>query len=121
MKVEVVIALAAVLIGPVALHAGEAHRHDAPAVKKVTPDSQKKAASAPSEGEVRRIDHDGKKITLRHGPITNLDMPPMTMVFQVADPAMLDAVKPGDKVTFEAEKVGSAYRLTRIVPAPTPK
>jgi Cu/Ag efflux protein CusF len=121
MRIDLMIALATVLIWPVALHAVEAHRHDAPAVKKAAPESQKKAASAPSEGEVRRIDHDGKKITLRHGPIRNLDMPPMTMVFQVADSAMLDAVKPGDKVTFEAEKVGSAYRLTRIVPAPTPK
>lgn len=74
-----------------------------------------------SDGEVRRVDKDAKKITIKHGPLANLDMPPMTMVFQVADSAMLDAVKPGDKVTFEAGKVGSAYRLTRIVPAPTPK
>ncbi|MCC7079810.1 MAG: copper-binding protein [Burkholderiales bacterium] len=79
------------------------------------------AAASPTEGEVRRVDREGKKITIRHGPIRNLDMPPMTMVFQVADPAMLDAVKPGDKVTFEADKVGTVYRVTRIVPVQSPR
>jgi len=43
-----------------------------------------------------------------------LDMPPMTMVFQVKDPAMLDSVQAGDKVRFDAEKVGGAYVVTRI-------
>lgn len=73
-----------------------------------------KTAAAMSEGEVRKVDLDAKKITLRHGPIANLDMPPMTMVFQVQDPAMLNAVKTGDKVKFTAEKSGSAYVVTRI-------
>ncbi|MBY0266099.1 MAG: copper-binding protein [Burkholderiales bacterium] len=72
------------------------------------------AASAMSDGEVRRVDMDAKKITLRHGPIANLDMPPMTMVFQVKDPAMLNTVKTGDKVKFTAEKTGGAYVITLI-------
>ena len=67
-----------------------------------------------TQAEVRRVDRDAKKITLRHEAITNLDMAPMTMVFQVAEPAMLDAVKPGDKVRFEAEKIPGGYRVTRI-------
>ena len=67
-----------------------------------------------ADGEVRRVDLDAKKITLRHGPIQSLDMPPMTMVFQVKDPAMLERVKPGDKVKFSAEKVGGAYTVTSI-------
>jgi Cu/Ag efflux protein CusF len=67
---------------------------------------------------VRRVDREGGKLTIRHGPIANLDMPPMTMVFQVADAAMLDRVKPGDKVTFEAEKVGNVYRVKRIEAMP---
>ena len=66
------------------------------------------------DGEVRRVDREAKKLTIRHGPIQNLDMPAMTMVFQVKDPAMLDQVKAGDKVRFEAEKVGGAYTVTRI-------
>lgn len=70
-----------------------------------------------SDGEVRRVDKDTKKITVRHGPLANLDMPAMTMVFQVADPAMLDQVKTGDKVKFVAEKVGGAFTITKIEPA----
>lgn len=73
-----------------------------------------KEAQAFTEGEVRRIDKGAKKITLRHGPIASLDMPAMTMVFQVADDSMLDQVKVGEKVNFTAEKVGGAYRVTRM-------
>ena len=67
-----------------------------------------------ADGEVRRVDRDAKKITLRHGPIASIDMPPMTMVFQVKDPAMLGGLKPGDKVKFSAEKIDGAYVVTRI-------
>lgn len=73
--------------------------------------------SALSDGEVRKVDKDAKKITIKHGPLANLDMPPMTMVFQVSDPAMLNQVKAGDKVKFQAEKVGAAYTVTKIEPA----
>ncbi len=72
------------------------------------------AKSALSDAEVRRVDLDTKKITLRHGPIPNLDMPPMTMVFQVSDPALLNQVKAGDRVRFSAEKIGGAYTVTGI-------
>ena len=71
-------------------------------------------AQALSEGEVRKVDKEAKKITLRHGPLANLDMPAMTMVFQVTDPAMLEEVKAGDKVRFQAEKIGGGYRITKI-------
>jgi len=67
-----------------------------------------KAQSALADGEVRKVDRDAKKITLRHGPIPSLDMPPMTMVYQVKDPVLLDRVK------VDAEKVGSNYAITRI-------
>jgi len=70
--------------------------------------------AALADGEVRKVDKDAKKITIRHGPIQNLDMPAMTMVFQVADPSLLDKVQAGDKVKFEADKVGGVYRVTRI-------
>jgi Cu/Ag efflux protein CusF len=70
-----------------------------------------------SDGEVRRVDKDAKKITVRHGPLSNLDMPAMTMVFQVKDPAMLDQVKAGDKIKFQAEKLGGAFTITQIEPA----
>jgi Cu(I)/Ag(I) efflux system periplasmic protein CusF len=71
-------------------------------------------SSGMTKGEVRKVDKDAKKITLKHDRIENLDMPAHTMVFQVNDPAMLDQVKVGDKVKFEAEKIGGAFRLTKI-------
>lgn len=70
-----------------------------------------------TDGEVRKVDKDAGKITLKHGEIRNLDMPPMTMVFRVEDPAMLETVKAGDKVMFRAEKEGGQYVVTRIQPA----
>lgn len=70
-----------------------------------------------SSGEVRKVDREAKKITIRHGPLVNLDMPAMTMVFQVRDPALLDKVKAGDKVKFQAEHTAGAYIVTRIEPA----
>lgn len=72
------------------------------------------AASPMSEGEVRKIDKEQGKVTLRHGPIQNSDMPGMTMVFKVADPKLLDAVKEGDKVKFSAEKVNGAITVTSM-------
>jgi Cu/Ag efflux protein CusF len=71
-------------------------------------------APALAEGEIRKVDKEAKKLTIKHGPIANLDMPPMTMVFQVKDPALLDRVKAGDKVKFRAEKEGGAYLVTSI-------
>ena len=67
-----------------------------------------------SDGEVRKIDRDAAKMTIRHGEIKNLEMPPMTMVFQVKEPSLFDKVKPGDKVRFRAEKIGQALVLTAI-------
>ena len=74
-------------------------------------------ASPMADGEVRKVDKEAKIITLRHGPLQSLDMPAMTMAFQVSDPAMLDQVKAGDKVKFQAEKRGGAFTITKIEPA----
>ncbi len=77
--------------------------------------AQADARAAPmSDGEVRKIDKEAGKITIKHGPLPNLEMPGMTMVFQVKDPAMLDKLKVGDKVRFTAEKVGGAIVVTDI-------
>lgn len=66
------------------------------------------------EGEVTKINEADGKITLQHGPIENLDMGAMKMVFRVADPAMLTAVKVGDKVNFEADRVDGAITIIKI-------
>ena len=73
------------------------------------------AATAPmTDGEVRKVDMDARKITIRHDAIENLGMTPMTMVFQVKDPALLDKVKTGDKIRFVAERNGSTFTVTQI-------
>jgi Cu/Ag efflux protein CusF len=75
-------------------------------------------ASVMSEGVVRKIDAANGRITLKHGPLVNLDMPAMTMVFRVQPPALLHAVKVGDKVKFHAESINGAYTVTAIQSAP---
>lgn len=74
------------------------------------------AASAipAAEGEVRKIDKEQGKLTLKHGPIASLDMPGMTMVFKVAHPNMLEGIKEGDKVKFVAERVNGAITVTTV-------
>ena len=67
-----------------------------------------------TEGEVRKVDKEGKKITLKHGEIKSLGMPPMAMVFQVSDPSFLDKVKAGDKVRFKAAHQSGKYVVTEI-------
>jgi Cu(I)/Ag(I) efflux system periplasmic protein CusF len=103
--------LAAAVFLASTVHADDAH-HTKKSAAGVT-----QAAGAMADGEVRKVDKDAKKITIKHGPLQKLDMPAMTMVFQVKDPAMLDRVKVGDKVKFEAEKIGGAFTVTKIEPA----
>ena len=78
------------------------------------------AASPFTDAEVRKVDKEAGKVTLKHGPIANLEMPPMTMVFRVKDASMLERVKPGDKVRFKAEKVQGAYTVTELAAAKAP-
>ena len=89
----------------IAMLAGSAHAQSTP------------NAGDMADGEIRKVDMDSKKITIKHGEIRNLDMPGMTMVFQLKDPAMLDKVKTGDKIRFKAEKANGAIVVTDIQPA----
>lgn len=88
------------------------HLHATAATVKATATAT--ATADMTEGEVRKIDKANKKITLKHGAIKNLDMPPMTMVFQAADPSLLDKVKVGDKVRFVAANPGGKLTVTEI-------
>ena len=77
--------------------------------------AQATAATQPLvDGEVRKVDKEAGKLTLKHGPIPNLDMPDMTMVFRVKDSAILERVKAGDKVKFAADKVNGVYTVTNV-------
>ncbi|HLO96169.1 MAG TPA: copper-binding protein [Burkholderiaceae bacterium] len=83
--------------------------------------AQGTGASAPAadltEGEIRKVDKENRKLTIRHGEIRNLQMPGMTMVFQVRDPAVLDQVKVGDKVRFKVERGATGLLVTELQPA----
>lgn len=74
-------------------------------------------SSVMTEGVVQNLDKSKGVVTLKHGEITNMAMPAMTMAFNVSDKKMLDNVKTGDKVRFHVENVRNAPTVTRIEPA----
>jgi Cu/Ag efflux protein CusF len=76
------------------------------------------AQSASAAGEVTKLDKAGGRVTLKHGEIKSLDMPPMTMVYRVRDPRLLADVKVGDRVRFSAERVDGQYTVTALTKAP---
>ena len=79
--------------------------------------AEKPAMKDAAEAEIRKIDKDARKITLKHGPIKNLDMPGMTMVFQVKDAALLEKLAQlsvGDRIMFTAEQQQGAYVVTGV-------
>ncbi|KDB09647.1 Copper binding periplasmic protein CusF [Burkholderia sp. lig30] len=67
-----------------------------------------------SHGEIRKVDLAAGKLTIKHGPLENLGMEAMTMVFKVKDPAMLSQVKVGDKIDFVAEEVNGALTVVKL-------
>jgi len=76
--------------------------------------SAESADAALTEGEVKKVNKDTGKLTIKHGELKNLGMPAMTMVFRVKDPAMLDQVKAGDKINFVADKVEGQFTVTQL-------
>ena len=71
-----------------------------------------------SEGEIKKIDKAQAKVTLKHGEIKNLDMPPMTMAFKAKPAQLLDGLNEGDRVSFTADKVDGQYVITEIKKLP---
>ena len=111
--IQSIITISALLLGTTSVFA--ASHAGAPMAKDTAKTDAAMPASADmADGEVRKIDKETKKITLRHGVIKSMDMPAMTMVFGVKEIAMLDNVKVGDKVKFKAEQTGSAITVTEI-------
>ena len=72
------------------------------------------AAKPNTEGVIRKIDKEQGKLTIKHGPIANLDMPGMTMVFRVSDPKAMETLKEGDEVRFFADNVNGALTVLAI-------
>lgn len=79
--------------------------------------AQSAAAAELVDAEVKKIDREAGKITLRHGALKNLNMPGMTMVFRVREAALLDGVKAGDQVRFSADRVNGAITVVQLQPA----
>jgi Cu/Ag efflux protein CusF len=98
------------VLSALAVPAAAQHAHHAPAAGTVA----QAAASDMADGEVRKVDKTAGKVIIKHGEIRNLNMAPMTMVFGVKSPALLDKVAVGDKVKFRAEEVKGDYVVTMI-------
>jgi Cu/Ag efflux protein CusF len=107
-------AIALALLGTSAAYAANhagGHGHDHGGAR----EAKETAASAEmADGEIRKINKATGKVTLKHGEIKSVEMPPMTMVFGVADKAMLEGLKEGDKVKFDVKQEGSNYTVTKI-------
>lgn len=82
--------------------------------REIAPVKDAQTTASMTDGEIRKIDKETGKITIKHGPIRNLEMPSMTMVFRVKEPAMLDQVKPGDKIKFIADDINGALTVVRL-------
>jgi Cu(I)/Ag(I) efflux system protein CusF len=109
-KLNAILAATAVAFA-VAGHA-QAQQAAAPSTQSASAESTSTAVF--TDGEVRKVDKDAQKVTIKHGEIKNLDMPPMTMVFAVKDDAVLDRVKAGDKVQFRAIDEGGKLTVVEI-------
>ena len=108
-----IITMSTLLLGSASVFA--ASHSGAPMTQDVSKTEVAVPASADmATGEVRKVDKENKKITLKHGAIKNLEMPGMTMVFGIKDVAMLDGLKVGDKVKFKAEQTGTVITVTDI-------
>lgn len=99
------LATLALLSTGAAFAAGEHDGHHAPP-----------AAAAPefAEGTVKKVDKAASRVTISHGPLTTLDMPPMTMVFRAGTAGMLDDLKAGDRIRFIAERAGGVFTVTTL-------
>jgi Cu/Ag efflux protein CusF len=76
--------------------------------------AQDAGSAALAGGEIKKVDKEAGKLTIQHGPLTNLNMPGMTMAFKVQEPSMFDQVKAGDKIRFHVERINGAITVTKL-------
>jgi Cu(I)/Ag(I) efflux system protein CusF len=108
--IKLLMVLAAAATIPLASHAAER----ANSTKETVDNAQKSSTLPMADGEIMKIDKAAGKMTIKHGPLANLSMPGMTMVFRVNDAGMLDQVKTGDKVKFSVEKLNGVLTVTAL-------
>jgi Cu/Ag efflux protein CusF len=111
-NVLVSMAMACMVTVPVSAYAADEASHAAAAADGAQAGGQAKAGM--SHGEIRKVDAVAGKLTIKHGPLENLGMDAMTMVFKVKDSAMLSQVKPGDRIDFVAEEVDGALTVVKL-------
>ena len=111
-------AITLALLGAGAAYAADHTVHVIENQQRMEAEAKAKAKAASqaemADGEIRKINKNTGKITVKHGEIKSVEMPPMTMVFGVADKAMLEGLKEGDKVKFNVKQEGSNYTVTEI-------
>lgn len=112
MKLISTLALASALTLPLTVTLPAAAQTTAPVATKLV--SGMTPSTEMAEGEIRKISKDTGKLTIKHGPIKSLDMPPMTMVFTAKDPALLEKVVVGDKVRFVVVNQGGQMVVTEL-------
>lgn len=105
-KIALALVLGGALVAPVM--ANDAHHAHAAAK------TSQSATAGMTDGEVRKVNKDTGKLTIKHGELKNLGMSPMTMMFRVKDPLMLEQVKPGDKIQFVADKVNGQLTVMQM-------
>jgi Cu/Ag efflux protein CusF len=93
---------------------GGHHGHDTQATAQSGSESGQQIGTAWVDGTVKKVSPDTGKVTISHGPLPNLDMPPMTMVFRVKDSAWLNQMKPGDRILFQVERQNGALTVTEF-------
>lgn len=112
MKALVAIFMAIASLAAAGAHAETGHAGDAMAAQ-----GSATSQSRMVDADVRKVDKATGKVTLAHGPLANLDMPAMTMVFRVKEAAWLDRLKAGDKIRFMAERIDGAITVVHFEPA----
>ena len=110
LRLLAVISIACLLFSPGGYAAGE------PSADNAAGTTSADSGQAMTSGVVKKVDKGAGKVTIRHGPMVNLGMPQMTMIFRVKDPAMLDRLKEGDEIRFVADKVDGAYTVMQFEP-----
>lgn len=113
MKFNFKIALATVLLSGIGIIGFAFAATDSPSA--VTAAAATTKAIKLTAGEVRKVDLEQGKLTIKHEALENLDMPGMTMVFKASDANLLNGVKQGDKILFRAEKIDSSFIVVRLV------
>ena len=112
LKKAAAIALATALM-PLAFAANNPHQHGHSHDHGAAPQATQ-ASAALTDGEVKKVDKASGRITIKHGPLSRLQMGAMTMAFKVTDARMLDEVKAGDKIRFDADNVKGALTVTKL-------